>query len=129
MFGHPAEGNGRLCSAFQQFIANVLGPIYSVALTVALRFLRTIGIAIVYTKEEERDAAVTKQGIEAEGRKCLLIAGDVSRQKFCEKAVERTVKELGSLDVLVNNAAFQVHTFHLEDLTDGDRERTGVVSI
>ena len=49
--------------------------------------------------------------------KCLLIPGDVKSQKFCEKAVARTVKEFGRLDVLVNNAAFQVHTSRFEDLT------------
>jgi NAD(P)-dependent dehydrogenase (short-subunit alcohol dehydrogenase family) len=55
--------------------------------------------------------------VEAEGRRCLLISGDVSSQKFCNKAVAQTVKEFGRLDVLVNNAAFQVHTSRFEDLT------------
>src|ERR1700680_2264870 len=51
-----------------------------------------------------------KQKVEAEGRKCLLIAGDVSTQKFCERAVARTIKELGQIDILVNNAAFKIRT-------------------
>jgi NAD(P)-dependent dehydrogenase (short-subunit alcohol dehydrogenase family) len=55
--------------------------------------------------------------VEAEGKRCILIAGDVSSQKFCERAVARTVKELGRLDVLVNNAAFQIHASRFEDLT------------
>ena len=55
--------------------------------------------------------------MEAEGRKCILIAGDISNQKFCDKAVAFTVRNLGSLDILVNNAAFQVHTSRFEDLT------------
>jgi NAD(P)-dependent dehydrogenase (short-subunit alcohol dehydrogenase family) len=73
-------------------------------------------IAIVYLNEHE-DANATKESVEAEGRRCILIACDVSRQRFCEKAVARTVKELGGLHVLVNNAALQVHTSRLEDLT------------
>jgi NAD(P)-dependent dehydrogenase (short-subunit alcohol dehydrogenase family) len=60
---------------------------------------------------------VTKEKVEAEGKKCILLAGDVSSQKFCDKAVARTIKEFGQLDVLVNNAAFQVHTSQFEDLT------------
>ena len=63
------------------------------------------------------DAKITKEKVEVEGRKCILIAGDVSDQNFCDQAVACTVKELGGLDVLVNNAAFQVHTSRFEDLT------------
>jgi NAD(P)-dependent dehydrogenase (short-subunit alcohol dehydrogenase family) len=59
----------------------------------------------------------TKKKVESEGRKCLLIPGDVKSQKFCDKAVAHTVREFGRLDVLVNNAAFQVHTSRFEDLT------------
>ena len=66
---------------------------------------------------EHRDARITKEKVEAEGRKCLLIAGDVSRQKFCEKAVAQTIREFGRLDVLVNNAAFQVHASRFGGLT------------
>jgi NAD(P)-dependent dehydrogenase (short-subunit alcohol dehydrogenase family) len=47
----------------------------------------------------------------------LLVSGDVSRQSFCESAVARTVKEFGKLDILVNNAAFQIHTARLRDLS------------
>ena len=69
----------------------------------------------MYVNEHE-DAKATKASIEAEGKQCILIAGDVTRQKFCEQAVARTVKELGGLDVLVNNAAFQVHTAKFDGL-------------
>jgi NAD(P)-dependent dehydrogenase (short-subunit alcohol dehydrogenase family) len=72
---------------------------------------------VVCYLNEHADARVTKQKIEEEGRSCVLLAGDVSDQKFCDKAVARTVKEFGQLDILVNNAAFQVHTSRFEDLT------------
>jgi NAD(P)-dependent dehydrogenase (short-subunit alcohol dehydrogenase family) len=55
--------------------------------------------------------------VEAEGKKCILIAGDVSNQKLRGKAVAGTVRELGALDVLMNNAAFQIHTSQFEDVT------------
>lgn len=84
---------------------------------VAILFAREgADVAIAYLNEHE-DAGKTQKLVEEEGRKCILIAGDVGNQKFCEKVVARTVKELGRLDVLVNNAAFQVHTSQFEDLT------------
>jgi len=102
----------------QDEVALIMGGDSGIGRAVAILFAREgANVAIIYLKNEELDAEVTKQGVEAEGRKCLLIASDVSRQKFCEKAVGRTVKEFGSLDVLVNNAAFQVHTSRFEDLT------------
>ncbi len=73
-------------------------------------------VAVAYVNEH-RDAKITKEKVEVEGRKCILIAGDVSDQIFCDQAVACTVKELGGLDVLVNNAAFQVHTSRFADLT------------
>jgi NAD(P)-dependent dehydrogenase (short-subunit alcohol dehydrogenase family) len=80
-------------------------------------------IAAVYLDEHE-DAKVTKRAVEAEGRSCLLIAGDVAKRKFCADAVRRTVKEFGKLDILVNNAAFQLHVSRFEDLTEEHFDRT-----
>ncbi|MGZ3273693.1 MAG: SDR family oxidoreductase [Caulobacteraceae bacterium] len=74
-------------------------------------------IAIVYNASDQ-DAEETKRAVEKEGRKCLLIAGDVRDRGFCFKAVELAAAELGGLDILVNNAAFQVHTHEFEDLTE-----------
>jgi NAD(P)-dependent dehydrogenase (short-subunit alcohol dehydrogenase family) len=64
-------------------------------------------IAIVYLDEDE-DAADTQKMIEAEGRKCLLLKGDVKNSSFCKSAVEKTVETLGKLNILVNNAGMQV---------------------
>jgi len=63
---------------------------------------------------------MTKRCVELEGRSCILIPGDVKEATFCRDAVERTVREFGRLDVLVNNAAFQEHAQSLEDIT-GER--------
>ena len=98
-------------------VALITGGDSGIGRAVAILFAREgAHIAVAYLNEHE-DAKVTKEKVEAEGRKCLLIAGDVSNQKFCSQAIARTVKELGGLDVLVNNAAFQVHTSRFEDLT------------
>jgi NAD(P)-dependent dehydrogenase (short-subunit alcohol dehydrogenase family) len=108
------RGSGKL----QDKVALITGGDSGIGRAVAILFAREgAHVAIVYVKDEEADAEVTRRGVEAEGRKCILIAGDVSRQNFCDKAVERTVRELGSLDILVNNSALQVHTSQFEDLT------------
>src|SRR5205807_694503 len=66
----------------------------------------------------------TKKAVEAEGRKCVLLPGDVTEPAFCREAVERTVKELGKLDILVNNAAYQMRQQKLEDITDEQLDHT-----
>ena len=81
-------------------------------------------IALVYLKEEQPDAEETRRAVEQEGRKALLIPGDVQKSSFCERAVEKTIKEFGKLDILVNNAAFQQHQPGLDAITDEQLERT-----
>src|SRR5690606_5100872 len=72
---------------------------------VAVLFAREgADVAIVYLNEH-RDAQETQRHVEAEGRRCILISGDVKRTDSCASAVEQTVREFGKLDVLVNNAA------------------------
>jgi NAD(P)-dependent dehydrogenase (short-subunit alcohol dehydrogenase family) len=81
-------------------------------------------VAIVYRPEEQPDAEETKRAVEAEGRRCVLIAGDLADAAFCREAVERAVRELGKLDVLVNNAAAQHTVETLEELTEEQWDRT-----
>jgi NAD(P)-dependent dehydrogenase (short-subunit alcohol dehydrogenase family) len=80
-------------------------------------------VAIVYLSEHD-DALDTQKAVEAEGRRCVLIPGDVKDSAFCKQAVEQTVKGLGHLDILVNNAAFQEHAASLEDITDERLDET-----
>jgi NAD(P)-dependent dehydrogenase (short-subunit alcohol dehydrogenase family) len=81
-------------------------------------------VAIVYLPEERVDAEETKTAVENEGRKCLLIEGDVKDPKFCESAVEQAAKEFGRLDILVNNAAFQQHHESIDELSNEQFETT-----
>jgi NAD(P)-dependent dehydrogenase (short-subunit alcohol dehydrogenase family) len=80
-------------------------------------------VSIVYLDEHE-DAEETKRVVEAKGRRCLLIPGDVGDEAFCREAVERTVRELGRLDIVVNNAAEQHQQQKLEDISAEQLERT-----
>lgn len=81
-------------------------------------------IAIVYLKEEQEDAERTAEAVAEEGRRILLLPGDVRRSAFCKQAVERTVKKFGHLDILVNNAAYQHHQESLTDIDDEQLKRT-----
>jgi NAD(P)-dependent dehydrogenase (short-subunit alcohol dehydrogenase family) len=81
-------------------------------------------VAITYLPEEERDAFETARAVEHEGHRCLLLEGDLTDPSFCASIVVRTRRELGGLDILVNNAAFQQHQESLEDVTDEQLEHT-----
>ncbi|MDV2684356.1 SDR family oxidoreductase [Alkalihalophilus lindianensis] len=80
-------------------------------------------LSIVYL-DEHGDAEDTKARVEKEGVKCLLIPGDVGDESFCNEAIEKTVNKLGSLDVLVNNAAEQHPKESIKDITSEQLEKT-----
>jgi NAD(P)-dependent dehydrogenase (short-subunit alcohol dehydrogenase family) len=81
-------------------------------------------VAIIYLRAEQRDAEETRAAVENEGRRALLLPGDVSDPRFCQAAVARLVEEFGRLDILVNNAAFQQHQEKIEDLSEEQWDRT-----
>ena len=114
------EGSRKL----QDMAALITGGDSGIGRAVAVLYAREgADVAIVYLDEHE-DAQETKRCVEAEGRRCVLIPGDVKNPQFCRDAVARTVKEFGRLDILVNNAAFQEHAASLEDITDERLEET-----
>lgn len=99
-------------------VAIITGGDSGIGRAVAVLFAREgADVAIIYLSEHG-DAQETKRMVEQEGRKCLLISGDVSDREFCFDAVKKVVDELGRLDVLVNNAAFQLHAHELGDLSE-----------
>jgi NAD(P)-dependent dehydrogenase (short-subunit alcohol dehydrogenase family) len=106
-------------------VALITGGDSGIGRAVAVLYAREgADVALVYLPEEQGDAEETRRVVEAEGRKALLISGDVSRSDFCRDAVDRTVREWGRLDILVNNAAYQHHQPSLEDITEEQWDRT-----
>lgn len=107
------KGSGKL----EGKVALVTGGDSGIGRAVAVLFAREgADVAVVYLAATS-DAEATKKAVEAEGRRCLLVQGDVADPAFAADAVGRTVRELGALDVLVNNAAFQEHMKDIEDIT------------
>ena len=106
-------------------VALITGGDSGIGRAVAVLYAREgADVAIVYLPEEEPDAAETTRAVEAEGKRCLSLPGDVTDPTFCGKAVQRTVDELGHLDILVNNAAYQQHQESLEEISDEQWDRT-----
>jgi NAD(P)-dependent dehydrogenase (short-subunit alcohol dehydrogenase family) len=106
-------------------VALITGGDSGIGRAVAVLYAREgADVAIVYLEDEQGDAQETRQYVEREGRKCLLLPGDVKDPTFCKGAVKATVKEFGKLDILVNNAAFQEHTENIEDLTEEHFDET-----
>jgi NAD(P)-dependent dehydrogenase (short-subunit alcohol dehydrogenase family) len=105
--------------------ALITGGDSGIGRAVAVLFAREgADVAIVYLEEEQPDADETRRAVEREGRRALLLPGDVRDPLFCRDAVEQTVEEFGRLDILVNNAAFQQHQKSLEEITLEQWDRT-----
>lgn len=118
--GTGYRGSGKL----QHQVALITGGDSGIGRSVAILFAREgADVAVVYLNEHD-DAAETKRLVEAEGRRCLLIAGDIGDEAFCTQTVQQTLSTFGKLDILVNNAAEQHPQQHLEDITAAQLERT-----
>lgn len=105
-------------------IALITGGDSGIGRSVAVHFAREgADIAIVYLKEDN-DAKETKALVEKEGRKCLIIAGDLKEEAFCKKTVKQCVDKLGGLHILVNNAAMQFPKDSLKEITAKQLHKT-----
>jgi NAD(P)-dependent dehydrogenase (short-subunit alcohol dehydrogenase family) len=120
MEGPQYRGSGKL----QDKVALITGGDSGIGRAVAIVYAKEgADIAVVYLNEHD-DARETQREVEQEGRKCVLIAGDIGEEAFCHQAVKQTVAELGRLDILVNNAAEQHPQESILDISAEQLERT-----
>jgi NAD(P)-dependent dehydrogenase (short-subunit alcohol dehydrogenase family) len=114
------RGSGKL----EGKVALITGGDSGIGRAAAIAFAKEgADVAIAYLNEHE-DAGESKRLVEEKGARCIIIAGDVGDESFCRQAVERTVKELGRLDILVNNAAEQHEQEDIEKISADQLERT-----
>lgn len=98
-------------------VALITGGDSGIGAAVAVLFAQHgANVSIVYLSEDQ-DAATVKQTVENYGHKCVLIKGNVRNENFCKRAVEKTVKQLGRLDIVVNNAGTQTEQKSIEDIS------------
>ncbi len=106
-------------------VALVTGGDSGIGRAVAYLYAREgADVAIVHLPEEQEDADETLRAIEEEGRRCLDLPGDLTDPRFCREVVERTVRELGQLDILVSNAAWQNRKKSIDQVSDEEWNRT-----
>lgn len=115
------EGSGKL----EGLKSLITGGDSGIGRAVAIAFAREgADVAIIYQPEEQEDAEETKRWVEQAGRKCLLLPGDLREEQYCTDSVERTVQELGGLDIVVLNAAFQDVHDSIDKLETAKMDRT-----
>jgi NAD(P)-dependent dehydrogenase (short-subunit alcohol dehydrogenase family) len=114
------RGYGRLSGK----AALITGGDSGIGRAVALAFAREGADVLIAYLSEETDARETVRVVEAAGQKAIAVAGDIGDEAHCRALVDRAVREFGHLDILVNNAAFQMSHQGLSDLPSAEIERT-----
>lgn len=105
--------------------AVITGGDSGIGKAVAVAFAREgADVLISYLEEEEDDAIITKKLVEEAGVKAVLVPGDIQSYRHCEKIIDTAVQEMGGIDILVNNAAYQKAYEDLADVTEEELDRT-----
>jgi len=119
------RGTGKLTDK----VAVITGGDSGIGRAVAIAYAREGADVVISYLSEHEDAKDTARYVEEAGRKAVLIAGDVSQAAHCREIVDTAVRELGRIDVLVNNAAYQMNHDELEEISDKEWEHTFATNV
>ena len=119
------KGSGKMTGK----VAVITGGDSGIGRAVAIAYAREGADVVISYLSEDSDAKEVAQYVEGAGRKALLISGDVSAPQHCRDIISRTVEEFGRVDVLVNNAAFQMSHETLEEIPDDEWDYTFATNI
>ena len=114
------KGSGKLTGRK----ALITGADSGIGRAVALAFAREGADIVISYLDEEQDAQETARVVQAAGRKAVLAPGDIGDEQHCKSLVQRAVSELGGLDILVNNAAYQKTFQSMDEITPEELEKT-----
>jgi len=123
------DANYRGSDKLKDKVAVITGADSGIGKAVALAFAKEGADIVASYLNEEEDARATKQRVEALGRRCLLIPGDLSSSAHCENIINTTIKEFSKLDILVNHAGEQYQTNTIEDISNESLERIFRVNV
>jgi len=114
------KGSGRLAGK----VAIITGADSGIGRAVAIAFAREGADVLISYLQEHDDAKQTQHWVEQAGRRAILMPGDVSDEAYCQSVVDRAVRELGKLDILVNNAAMQRTHESIDEISSQEWDRT-----
>jgi len=124
MTPQPESERPTTCSRLSGKVAIITGADSGIGRAVAISFAKEgADIAALYLSEH-KDAEETKRQVEQEGRRCLLIPGDIGDESFCVSAVRKVAEEFGKIDILINNAAEQHPKDSITEITGEQLEKT-----
>jgi NAD(P)-dependent dehydrogenase (short-subunit alcohol dehydrogenase family) len=109
--------------------AIITGGDSGIGRAVAILFAEEGADVVISYLDEDQDAKLTQSEVEKRGRKALLIKGDISESEHCKTIVNKTLKEFGKIDILVNNAAIQFPKENLSEISDEQLQKTFAVNI
>jgi len=119
------RGSGRLAGK----AAVITGGDSGIGRAVAIAYAREGADVVISYLDEHEDAKDTARLVEDAGRRAVLIAGDISSPQHCREVIDTPVRELGKVDVLVSNAAYQMHRDSIEDIPDEEWDHTFATNV